>query len=395
MSEIIFSFFTAQRIIFGVGSIGQIAEEVKKIGGEKVGVVTDPGIVKAGLDVKLTSNLDENNLEYGVWSGVEPEPSVDCGQRAADFASKGGYDCIVGFGGGSSLDVAKAAAVLLTNEGSLTDYLGKPDAIPNPPSRLILCPTTAGTGSEVSNAAVFAVPEQKIKYVLYSSLLYPNVAILDPDLTKTMPPGITAQTGIDALCHAIEGYVSLNSSPLTDIFSEKAIRLVSDNLRVAYSNGENMKAREYMLLAAYLAGLSFGNAGTVLGHAVGYAYGFELHMPHGLSIGTTMPYVLEYNAPADLEKHSKIASLLGENVEGLPLRDAAFQSAEAFRKLLLDIDLPTTIKDVGVNEDMIPILADNVFKSERHVARNPRRVTKDGMVKLFERAIRGRLASEN
>ncbi len=118
-------------------------------------------------------------------------------------------------------------------------------------------------------------------------------------------------------------------------------------------------------------------------------------MPHGLSIGTTMPYVLEYNAPADLEKHSKIASLLGENVEGLPLRDAAFQSAEAFRKLLLDIDLPTTIKDVGVNEDMIPILADNVFKSERHVARNPRRVTKDGMVKLFERAIRGRLASEN
>jgi len=390
-----FSFSTAQKVIFGTGSVSQIAEEVRRIGGKKLVVLTDPGIVKLGLDVKLTAHLDKKGLEYGVWSNVEPEPTVDCCRQAVDFVKRGGYDSVVGFGGGSSLDVAKAAAILLTNKGSLTDYLGKPESIPNLPAKLILCPTTAGTGSEVSNAAVFVVPEEKMKYVLYSSYLYPNVVILDPDLTKTMPPKITAQTGIDALCHAIEGYVSLNSSPLTEMFSEKAIKLISDNLRVAYANGSDTKARENMLLASYLAGLSFGNAGTVLGHAVGYAYGFELHIPHGLSIGITMPYVLEYNATADLEKHVKIASLLGENVEGLPLRDAAFKAAEAFKKLLLEIDFPISIKEVGAKEDMIPTLAENVFKSVSHVARNPRRITKDDMVELFKKAIEGRLTSEN
>jgi len=386
-----FSFLTARKTVFGTGSISGIVKEVERIGGKKVGVVTDDGIVKSGLDVKLRSFLDKSGLKYGVWSSVEPEPSVDCAQAAADFARAGDYDCIVGFGGGSSMDVAKAASVLLTNRGALSDYLGKPESIPNPPSRLVLCPTTAGTGSEVSNAAVFAVPEQKIKHVLYSSLLYPDVAILDPDLTRTMPPRITAQTGIDALCHAVEGYVSLNSSPLTDVVSEKAIKLVSENLRSAYFNGENMKARENMLLAAYLAGLSLGNAGTVLGHAVGYAFGLELHISHGLSIGMTMPYVLEYNAAADLKKHAKVASLMGENVEGLPLREAAFKAAEAFRKLLIDLGFPATIAELGVKDDMIPLLAENVFKSTSHVARNPRRPTRDEMKKLFERALAGRL----
>jgi len=154
-----------------------------------------------------------------------------------------------------------------------------------------------------------------------------------------------------------------------------------------------VKARENMLLASYLAGLSFGNAGTALGHAVGYAYGFELHLPHGLSIGITMPYVLEYNAVSDLEKHAKIAALLGENVEGLSMREAAFKAAEAFRKLLADLDFPLSVREVGVTEDMIPKLAENVFKSAAHVARNPRHVTKDEMVRLFAKAVEGKPTS--
>jgi alcohol dehydrogenase len=393
MVNILFTFSTAQKVIFGSGSISQIADEAKRLGGTKVAVITDPGIVQVGLDKELTKYLLKD-VEYDVWGNVEAEPSLSCCQQAIEYILEGGYDCIIGFGGGSSLDVAKATAVMLTNKGKLTDYLGKPDTISHPPGRLILCPTTAGTGSEVSNAAVFAVPEEKIKYVLYSSLLYPNTAILDPALTKTMPPRITADTGVDALCHAIEGYVSLNSSPLTDMFSEKAIKLISENLRAAYSHGENMLARENMLLAAYLAGLSFGNAGTVLGHAFGYAYGFELHIPHGLSIGITMPYVLEYNAIADLTKHATIAALLGENIKTLPLREAAFKASLAFKKLLTDLNFPTSVKEVGVAEDMIPKLAENVFKSASHVARNPRRITKEDMIELFGRAIEGRLALE-
>ncbi|WP_455364300.1 iron-containing alcohol dehydrogenase [[Eubacterium] cellulosolvens] len=390
-----FTFSTAQKVLLGNDSISKIADEVVRIGGRKVGILTDPGIIKVGLEKKLIESLENQNIKYGIFCDVEPEPSVQCAENAVNFARKGGYDCIVGYGGGSSLDVAKAVAVLLTNKGRLLDYLGKPESIQNPPGRFILCPTTAGTGSEVSNAAVFAVPEDRMKYVLYSSYLYPNVVILDPNLTKTMPQKITAQTGIDALCHAIEGYVSLKSTPLTEMFSEKAIKMISDNLRIAYTNGNNMKARENMLIASYIAGLSFGNAGTVLGHAVGYAYGFELHVPHGLSIGITMPYVLEYNAIADTEKHVKIASLMGEDIDTLTLREAAFKAASAFRNLLCDIGFPPSIREVGATEDMIPLFAENVFKSKSHVARNPRLVVKEDMVKLFKKAFEGRLTSES
>lgn len=386
-----FSFSTAQKIVFGVGSIRQVGEEVQRIGGKKVVVITDSGIIKSGLDRKITSPLEKNGLRWDVWSDVEPEPSVECGQSAADFAKEGGFDCIVGYGGGSSMDVAKAVAVLATNKGKLIDYLGKPESITNPLGNLILCPTTAGTGSEVSNAAVFAVPEEKMKYVLYHSTLYPDVAILDPDLTKTMPPKVTAYTGVDALCHAIEGYVSVEANPLIEVFSEEAIKLISENLRDAYADGGDMKAREKMLLASYLAGLSFGNAGTVLGHAVGYAYGFELHLPHGLSIGLTMPHVLEYNASSSPKKHGMIACLLGENVEGVSIEDAAAKAACGVQKLLHDLQFPSSIGEVGVTEDMIPMLADNVFKSTKHVARNPRKVTKKGMRELFRRAVKGRL----
>jgi len=288
--------------------------------------------------------------------------------------------------------VTKTAAIVAKQRGNVREYLGV--TLPKPEIPFILIPTTAGTGSEVSNGAVLAVVEEAFKYVIYSPLMYPEVAIVDPEMSSTMPPGLTAHTGVDALTHAIEAYVSRQASPFTDIFAVEAMKLINENLRTAYANGENLEARYGMAKASLFAGLAFGNAGTVLGHAAGYAHAHIHHLPHGASVAVTEPYVLEYNAFADVEKHSRIAWLLGEDVSGLPKRDTALGAAVAFRKLLRDLNMPTSLKEVDVEREQIPEIVDRVFKSRAHVARNPRKITKDDMVKLFEKAYEGTLASD-
>jgi alcohol dehydrogenase class IV len=243
---------------------------------------------------------------------------------------------------------------------------------------------------------VFATPELKVGLV--SSMLYPNVAIVDPQMTVSMPAAVTANTGIDVLCHAIEGYQSIQANPLTDALALEAMRLVNQHLRAAYCNGADMEAREGMALASLLAGMVMGNADTTIGHACGYAFVYpatKLHYPHGYAIAITLPYVMEYNAVAQLDKHATIAEMLGENTEGLSLRDAAFLAPMAFKKLLVDLNLPTSLKAVDVEKDMIQMLARNVLKSPNHCRRNPREVTEDGMITLFEHAYEGKLGWES
>lgn len=387
------SFQTAKKILFGRGALKQLGEEAKSIGVHRIAVITDHGVENAGIVDHVTAVLAHEGVDYGVWTQVEPEPALAVGEAAVDFVRDGNYDSVLGLGGGSSLDTAKAAAAAATNPGRLQDWVTEP--FHRQPAPFLLLPTTAGTGSEVSNVAIFATPE--VKYALYSPLMYPDLALVDPELTRTLPPPVTACTGVDALCHAMEAYVSLQASPITDTLALKAIRLVTTHLRSAYHDGENMDARTGMALAALLAGMAFGNAGTVLGHACGYAYVYpatSLHFPHGYSIGTTMPYVLDYNALASLEKHATVAELLGEPTAGLSLRRAAFRCAVGFKKLLQDLDMPTSLQAVGVTREMIPSIARNVFRSPKHVARNPRPVTVEDMVALFTKAYDGRLASE-
>jgi len=388
-----FSFSTAKKILFGAGVVEQLGKELKGIGAGKTAIITDEVIKKAGVLDKVTSVLQKSGCDYAIWDKVQAEPSVEVGEGAMQFIREGKYDSVIGVGGGSVMDTAKAAAVSITNPGTLREWCKK--VFEKPLAPLVLIPTTSGTGSEVSNAAVFATPE--VKYVLYSARMYPDVALVDPELTRTVPARTTANTGIDALCHAIEAYVSLKANPITDALALEAISLVAENVRAAYAYGDNMEARSGMSLASLLAGLAFGNAGTVIGHACGYAYVYpatKFHFPHGYSIAITMPYVLEYNAIANLQKHAIIAETLGESTTALPLREAAFASAVAFKKLLADLDMPTCIKDVGVTKDMIPAIAKNVFKSTAHVARNPRKVTEEGMVRLFEEAYEGKLRCE-
>ncbi|MFW6056567.1 MAG: iron-containing alcohol dehydrogenase, partial [Chloroflexota bacterium] len=386
-----FPFRTAKKILFGTGMVEQVGSELKSAGATNAVVVTDRTIQEAGWVEQVQSSLEKAGIHSKAWDGSEAEPSVEVGEQAIDFARSGGFDSVVGLGGGSSMDIAKAVAVSLTNEGSIMGWIK--DGFTSALAPLVLCPTTAGTGSEVSDTAVFATPELKVGLV--SSMLYPDVAIVDPGLTVSMPGPVTANTGIDALCHAIEGYQSVQANLLTDALAVESMRLTNTYLRTAYCNGKDIEAREGMALASLLAGIVMGNADTTIGHACGYAYVYpatKLHYPHGYAIAVTLPYVMEYNAIAQMEKHANIARVLGEDIEGLSLRDAAFLAPLAFKKLMVDLGLPTSLKAMDVEKDMLPMIARNVLKSPNHCRRNPREVTEEGMIDLFEHAYEGKLA---
>ena len=388
-----FPFRTAKKILFGTGTIDQVGSELKGAGATHTVVITDKTIAAAGWAQKVQTALNAAGIRSAVWDGAEAEPSVEVGEAAIDFTRGGGFDSVVGLGGGSSMDIAKGAAVSLTNEGHIMRWIK--DGFKRPLAPMALCPTTAGTGSEVSDTAVFATPELKVGLV--SSMLYPDVAIVDPGLTVSVPGPVTANTGIDALCHAIEGYQSVQANPLTDAIAIESMRLVNKYLRRAYCKGSDMEAREGMALASLLAGIVMGNADTTIGHACGYAYVYpatKLHYPHGYAIAITFPYVMEYNALAQLEKHAMIAEVLGEETEGMSLRDAAYVAPMAFKTLMQDLGLPTSLKEVGVEKSMIPMIANNVLKSPNHCRRNPREVTEAGMIELFTHAYEGTLACE-
>lgn len=388
-----FTFRTANKISFGTGTINEVGAELKAGGATNTMIVTDKTIRGAGWAEKIQDILKASDIKSTVWDKAESEPSVEIGDKAVDAARSGGFDSVLGLGGGSAMDIAKAAAVGLTNEGHIMGWIR--GGFSKPLAPLALCPTTAGTGSEVSDTAVFATPDLKVGLV--SSMLYPRVAIVDPGLTVSMPASVTANTGIDALCHAIEGYQSVQANPMTDAMALESMRLVNQYLRAAYCNGRDMEAREGMALASLLAGIVMGNADTTIGHACGYAFVYpatKLHYPHGYAIAITLPYVMEYNAIAQIEKHATIAEVLGEEIEGLPLRDAAFMAPLAFKKLLKDLRLPMSLREVDVEKDMIPMLARNVLKSPNHCRRNPREVTEEGMLELFGHAYEGKLACE-
>lgn len=383
------TFSSPRKLLFGIGAVKNIGTELSELGAKNVFIVCDPIATEVGLIDPILSSLEDLDIEYGIWDNAEPEPFSPSVQDALDEARENEYDSVIGVGGGSTMDTGKMVALLLDKEKDVRDYFSEP--LPSRSVPFILAPTTSGTGSEVSNCTIIGDPKEDFKHALYSSDLYPDIAIVDPLLAKTAPPDLTARSGSDALSHAIEAYVSKNSNPITDMFAERAIRLVNEHLRSAYSNGENMEARLGMAKSSLFAGLAFGNAGTVIGHALGYAHAYLHHSPHGVSVSVTQPYAMEYNIISNMEKFARIASLLGEETEKYSLREAAFQAPKAYLKLLVDLDMPTNLKDMGATKADISEIANNVFDSKAHVSRNPREVTEEGMKKVVERSLTGAL----
>jgi alcohol dehydrogenase len=310
-------------------------------------------------------------------------------------------DVLVGLGGGSNMDLAKLAATLLKHGGNPRDYVGD-DKIPGPIFPLICVPTTAGTGSEVSAASVVTDTENHIKVGILSNWLRSTAAVVDPLMTLSCPPKVTADSGIDALTHAIEAYTAIDNAdfplpsgersvyqgkhPLGDLCAEKAITLVGKYLRRAVNDGHDLDAREGMALAALLAGLAFSNVGVALVHAMEYPVGGAVHCSHGAGNGLLLPYVMRFNLPAKLKAYAEIARMLGENIAGLSERAAAEKAVAAVEKLRNDIGVPQRLRDIGVRPEQLRTLAEKAAGIKRILRVNPRSVTVDDIEGIFKDA---------
>lgn len=377
------SFNAVRRIVSGCGCLESVGDEIKRLAGKNVLVITDPGIQAAGITGRVARVLEGAGIPYHFFSDVEPEPSIEVVAASLAAARAFGPDVIVGLGGGSSLDIAKITSVMLTNAGPIEKYFGM-ELIPNPGIPLVLIPTTAGTGSEMTSICVLSDTQNKVKKGIVSENMFARVVLLDPLLTIGLPPHVTAMTGMDALVHAIESYTGVRATVFTDTLNLQAIRMVAANLRQAYTNGENRNARENMLYASGLAGMAFSNTQNGLDHALALAIGGKFHLPHGLLTAFILPWVMEYNLPADPKKFIQIARAFGENTEGRPEIEAARLSVKAIKGLLDDLGISYRLGHYGIPREEIPGLAKAAIGAVRLISNNPRKATEEDVVKLLE-----------
>jgi alcohol dehydrogenase len=384
--EKISAFLAPNRTILGKGVAKEIGKEIKVLGGKRALIVTDPGVVKAGLLSLIDDALRAEGVDFEIYGRVEPEPPTRVVDEAVAVARKGNFDIIVGFGGGSSLDVAKGVAVMATNDGKIVDYVGA-NMFPKRGLPKILIPTTAGTGSEATWVCVVTDEEENTKKSLYSNLLLPDVAILDPMATLSMPPDVTADTGFDALAHAVESYVSVNGTPYTRIMASEAIRLIATSLPVAYGKGTDVRARYNMLLASNLAGMAFTSGGLGACHGLAYPLGTEFHMPHGKSNALMLVHVMDFNVMASLERYAEVAVAMGENVAGLGMYEAGAKSVEAVKKLLVAVDTPYRLSDYGIEAKDVPRLVEGGMKQARFYVPNPRNLTEKEIEAIYRMAL--------
>jgi len=370
----------------GPGSLGRIGEEVKRLGASRVMIVTDPGLIKTGIVARTEELLGSLGLSVSRFDAVEADPRYEIAGEAAGMAKKEGADLLLGIGGGSSLDIAKVAAILVTNSDPVATYFGL-DLVPKKGLATILVPTTAGTGSEVTPIAILSDNTEKLKKGIVSPFLFPDVALLDPELTLGLPPKVTAATGMDALIHAVEAYTSKNSSRITDMFALEAMELIFENIRTAYANGSDLSARTAMLEGSLLAGMAFANAGVTAVHAFAYPIGAEFHIPHGVANSMMLAPVMEFNMLGNLTKFAFMAELFGEDVQGYSRRDAAEAAVEALKILADDLRIPSHLSDFGVKEEHIPALAEGVMKVTRLLANNPRELTLQDAEEIYLRVL--------
>lgn len=378
-------FFTTKRIVFGIGAIDNITTYLSEVGARNTLVVTDKFLLDNKMVNLVTDSLDTKGFKYGIFTDILPNPTQENAEDCAKVLKEGGYESIIAFGGGSSMDVAKGGAVLATNPFPLDQYVGT-DKVKKTTLPIITIPTTAGTGSEVSNISILKNSKTNVKAGIVSPKILPTIAIIDPRATYTMPAKLTAATGMDALCHAIEGYSSLKGTPFTDMYYEKAIQLIAANLRTAVANGLDVEARHNMSLGATFAGIGMSIAFTGAVHAMSYGIESKYKAHHGESCAALLPSVMKVNALANPAKYKKVAELLGENIEGLSIRDAALKAAEAVETLAKDIKIPR-LHDLGMTEDDIEAFSEIAYGNKRLMDNNPWRVTFEDVVEMYRDAL--------
>ncbi len=378
-----FRFQLATRIEFGNGVAANVGKEARGFGGSRALVVTDQGIVSAGLLDPILASLEESQISVTVFDGVEPNPRDTTVARGAEVALSQECNVIVAVGGGSPIDAAKAIGVIQQEGGKIADYEGR-GVVTKPIAPLVAIPTTAGTGSEVTFSSVVTDTARSFKMSVNSPLIAARVALVDPKLTVGLPAALTAATGMDALTHAIEAYTATLSEPLTDSLAVTAIRLIGKSLRQAYANGSTLAARHDMMLASTLAGMAFCNADLGGVHCMGEGIGGLYDTPHGVAMAIYLPFVAQFNCIAVPEKFAVVAEALGEDVAHLSIVEAAKRTPKAIRKLADDLRIPCAA-DVGVRrEDFLDLAKAAALNGS--AGANPRVASEQDFLDMFEAA---------
>lgn len=379
-----YKFIMPNVVLVGEGATIKLGQEVQKLGTKHALIVTDPGIIKLGLHNTTVNSLIKAGIKVEIFDQVKPDPDTEIVERGIQFAKEKGIDIIVGLGGGSPLDVAKAIAFMLTNPGTIHDYEGI-DLIHNHRLPLVAIATTSGTGSEVTANAVITDPKLNKKMIISSSALVPDIAVVDPRLTRGIPPKVTAATGIDVLVHAIEAFLSKNSITISSALAHRSIKMVAENLPLAVGNGEDMDARHRMAIASLMAGMAFSNVGLGACHATAHQLGTTYKIPHGVANGIMLPAVMTFNALVCRDRLREIAAAMGERVEGLTDREASLKAIAAVKNLIGEVGLPTSIREIGGKESDFPQMAKFALEDPTLLT-NPRQASLEDLIEIYRLA---------
>jgi alcohol dehydrogenase class IV len=383
----IYNFHCARKIVFGNGSANQYGAEVKRLNAKYPLIVTDKGVVNAGLIDRLKASLEREKIRYEIFAEVIPDAPIRLVEEGVAITRKNKHDLIIGFGGGSSIDTAKVISIMALSDKDIMHCFGI-ETVEKAGLPKIFTPTTAGTGSEIGSGFVCLDEKTGEKRTGHSPFAFADVAIVDPVLTMTMPPRVTAETGVDALSHALECYVSAKSNPFSEMFAYKGIETICRYIRKAYARGQDdLESRYFMCLGVHLGTMGVRSSGLGACHALCHPLTAKYHVSHGLSIGVLLPHVMEYNLIGNLEKYANIAKAMGERIDEISVRDAAYRSVEAMKKLIGDLSLPLTLKECKVEKEDLQTFSETVNRLyKNNININPREMRVEDIRQIYENA---------
>ena len=376
-------FKSANKLITGEGALASLAHELSRLNIKAPAIITDKGVSQSGALSHVTNVL---NCECPiVIDDIPPEPEISIIEQRLARLKQHKVDGIIAVGGGSAIDSAKVLAATFDYTGNIADLFGE-NLVAGRALPLIAIPTTAGTGSEVTNIAILADPVAHVKKGIVSDYLLPDVAIVTPEMTLSCPKHITAASGVDAFVHALEAYLSVNASPITDALASKAMTLIFHSLPLAYANGHDVKAREDMATGSLMAGLAFGNAGVGAVHALAYPLGGRFHLSHGMSNAVMLPHVMRWNIGACQQRFIDVAGFLHLPVANKSQLEIANQVVDAIEALCRTVEIPATLRDFDISDDAIPLLAEEASKVTRLLRNNPRVLSKQDIAQIYKEA---------
>lgn len=384
-----FMFQLPRKILFGNNSVESVGKAARELGtGNRVFLVTDKGVANTDLLDKVIVPLEKEGYHVDVFDKAMPDAPISIAVEGAQSARSLGSDIVIGLGGGSSLDTAKAISFMVHNDGDIRESLGI-NKVKAPGLPKIFIPTTAGTGSELSHTFVLYDEESGDKVTSYSQHTFADIALIDPTLTLGLPPRLTAESGIDALSHALESFVTIKANPLSDLFSLKGVELISQNLRKAYAKGgDNLEARYAVCFGVSMGTMAIRSSGVGAVHATCYPIASKYGLSHGVAIALMMPHVMKFNLIGNLEKYAAVAKAMGEPVERMTTQEAAEASVTAMQRLISDIGLTSSLEEVGGNKDDFSKFADLIMKNYgHHIANNPRIIEEIDLVSIYESAL--------